>query len=446
MALDAGERLIRTSKLNRNAVGSIAIKLSTMIIEIIKVNILLSYLSVEYYGIWLTIVSIVMWSHHFDLGLGTGLKYKLTEAIANQDSKRGKYLVSTAYFSLSLIMSVVYILISPIIFSLNWCDLLNTTALSSKELSITIWCVFTIFISQFVLELISIVLKAFQRTAISEIYKPIGNVISLCIIIIIGKFSNNSLLLASLSMTIPYIAMLLFANLYYFCGIYRNIRPSLSYFKRAFVKEIYSLGVKFFINQLTAFVVFSTANFILSNIINPSEVSVYSTANTYYNLVVIFFTSIIVAASTPITDAYVKDDMEWVKNCMSKLFKIACLGVILEVLLFLVSGFAFDIWLDNKIVVPTGLALTFVLYNILALYSQQYSLFLASVGKMNLNVIISCVKLVIFIPIAMFMVKKYGSIGLLVSIIAINTIPNLVFGAVQTHKIINKTATGIWNK
>ena len=65
---------------------------------------------------------------------------------------------------------------------------------------------------------------------------------------------------------------------------------------------------------------------------------------------------------------------------------------------------------------------------------------------MNLNVIISCFKIVLFIPIAIFLVRIFGTIGLVAATILINTIPNLVFGGIQAKRIITGTATGIWNK
>lgn len=437
---------IRTKRLNRNTIGAIAVKFSTMLIEIIKVSVLLSYLSVEKYGVWLTIVSIVLWSHHFDLGLGTGLKFKLTESIANNDIKRSKHLVSTAYLSIIVIMGIALLILGPIIFSVDWCELLNANGVSNLEIEISVLCILISFVCQFVFELITIVLKAYQRTAISEAFKPISNAISLCVVIVLGFFSHDSLILASISMTLPYVICLLAANIYYFTTTYKEISPNRSFAKAIYLKDIYSLGFKFFVNQLSAVIVFATANILLSNIINPSEVSIYNTANTYYNIIVIFFTAIIVAASTPITDAFVREDYAWVKNCMHKLSVIALLGVFGEILLLLVSGFAFHIWVGDKIIVPTSLAIIFVIYNILALFSQQYNLFLASVGKMNLTVVISCVKMVLFIPIAIVMVKTFGSIGLVGSIIAINTLPNLIFGKLQTHKILAGTASGIWNK
>ncbi len=437
---------IRTKRLNRNAIGSIAVKLSTMLVEIAKVSILLSYLSVEKYGIWLTIVSIVLWSHHFDLGLGTGLKFKLTEAIAQNDLTRSRHLVSTAYTSITIIMGATLLLLAPIVFAVDWSSLLNAPSGLNEELTYCVVLILAVFACQFILELITIVLKSYQRTAISEVFKPISNAISLVIIIILGLFSHDSLILASLAMTVPYLVVLLAANIWYFTKQYRDIRPLLSFAKMSYVKDIYSLGLKFFANQFSVLVVFSTANFLLSHTICPTEVSIYSTANTYYNIVVIFFTAIVVACNTPITDAYVRGDMAWIKRCMHKLFIIASMAIAIELLLFALSGFAFNIWVGDKIVVPNALAITFVIYNILALYSQQYSLFLASVGKMNLNVIISCCKIVLFIPVAILFVKEFGAIGLVGATIVINTIPNLVFGYIQTNKIISGTATGIWNK
>lgn len=437
---------IRTKQLNRNAIGSITVKLSTMLIEIVKVSILLSYLSVEKYGVWLTIVSVVLWSHHFDLGLGTGLKYKLTEAIARGDIARGKHLVSTAYISIMFIMVAAFLVLLPIVVMIDWGALLNTSAVPNSELKLCIISVLAVFVCQFVLELITVVLKSYQRTAISEVFKPISNAISLLVVIILGFFSHDSLIFASLAMTVPYLIVLLIANIWFFSKKYTEICPSIRWANLAYVKDIYSLGLKFFVNQFSSLIVFSTANFLLSSTINPTEVSVYSTANTYYNIVVIFFTAIIVASSTPITDAYVRGDIMWVKNCMNKLSKIASIAVILELMLFVLSDFAFSIWVGDKITVPNSLAIAFVLYNVLALFSQQFNLFVASVGKMNLNVIISCFKIVLFIPIAIFLVRIFGTIGLVAATILINTIPNLVFGGIQAKRIITGTATGIWNK
>lgn len=442
------EQETRSKRLKRNAIGSVAVKISTMLVEVLKVPIMLSYLDVEKYGIWLTIVSIVLWTHHFDFGLGAGLKYKLTEAIANNNYNRAKHLVSTAYVSMSIIMGIVLLIMTPIIYNVNWHDLLNVSSpsVSNIELQHTVFGVLIVFIFQFILSLIGVVLQSYQRTALSEVFKPIGSFISLGLVLVIGLFSHNSLIIASLVMVAPYVVILIILNLFFFKGIYSKISPSIKWAKKSYLTDIYSLGVKFFINQLSSLIVFATANFILSSMINPSEVSIYSTARTYYGIVLIFLTSILVSASTPITDAFVRKDYQWIKQCMNRLYKVAYLAIILEIFILTISDFAFQIWVGDKLVVPISLAIAFVIFNTMAFFTQQFSHFLISVGKMNLNVIISCCKIIAFIPVAIILVKVWGAVGLVITTIIVNTLPNLIFGGIQYKKIISGTAKGIWNK
>ena len=138
----------RTQKLKRNVAWSTIIKFGQILIELAKVPILLTYLDTEKYGVWLTIVSILMWTHNFDLGLGSGLRYKLTESIAQDNDSRGRGLVSTAYFSMGLIMLLVFIVVAPILSSLNWNSILNVHTIDNRELIITIVSIFLVFLAK----------------------------------------------------------------------------------------------------------------------------------------------------------------------------------------------------------------------------------------------------------------------------------------------------------
>lgn len=436
----------RTIKLKKNAIGSFAVKFGVLLIEVLKVPILLSYLSNDKYGVWLTIVSIVLWTQHFDLGLGNGLRFRVTEALAQQEHGKVKQLISTAYISLAVIMTTALILILPVVSLCDWPSILNTTCVANSELIITISILLAVFVSQFVLELISSVLKADQRAAISDIFKPIGSIISLVAVLVIGLYSSDSLLYASLAMSIPYVIVLFAANVYFFATQYRKYAPAIKSYNKGLLKQIYSLGLKFFVNQISSFVVFTTANILLSNLINPSEVAVYNTARTYYGLILVFYTVVVTAASAPITDAFVRGDIKWVKQCVQRLVIVGAIGAIAEMAMLLVSNFAFRLWVGNRIIVPFELSLFFVAYNTIALFGSQYTYFLGAVGKLNLNMIISAVKIVVFIPVAIILVKQFNAVGLVLATILINTLPNLIFGRIQYSKLIRGTASGIWNK
>ena len=108
----------RSQMVVKNAAASFAIKVGAMLIDFIKVPIYLSFLDASFYGVYLTIASIVKWTHQFDFGLGTGLRYKLTQAISLNDEERGKQLVSTAYISMSGIMLLLLLICIPVFFFL----------------------------------------------------------------------------------------------------------------------------------------------------------------------------------------------------------------------------------------------------------------------------------------------------------------------------------------
>ena len=81
--------------------GSIAISL-------LLVPLTLSYLNEYEYGVWLTLSSVLSWIYILDIGLGNGLRNKLTEAIALDDLKLAKIYVSTTFYSLTFIVIVIY--------------------------------------------------------------------------------------------------------------------------------------------------------------------------------------------------------------------------------------------------------------------------------------------------------------------------------------------------
>ena len=87
----------RTLTVKKNIIGSVAIKGCSILIQLLLVPMTLGYLTSELYGIWLTVSSIILWLNFFDVGFTLGLKNKLSEALALNDSRRCKALVSTTY-------------------------------------------------------------------------------------------------------------------------------------------------------------------------------------------------------------------------------------------------------------------------------------------------------------------------------------------------------------
>lgn len=436
----------RGAVVKRNAIGSFIIKIYAMAIQFIQVPIVLSYLDKEAYGVYLTITSMVMWAHNFDFGLGGGLRYKLTEALALNDVSRSKHLISTAYFSLAAIMTIAAIIIIPITYLVDWNALLNCHNLRNSYLHLCIIAVLITFLIQFVLDLITIVLQAKQKTAVSSMFRPIANTIAVVGVICLKQFSHNSLFDACLVLTIPLVIVLLVTNLWLFSTEFKGIAPSITLYRKNMLKDIYSLGTKFFLSSLSSLIIFNSANILLSHIIDPAEVAIYQTTYTYFATIIVFHGVILTPFWPAITNAFVQNDLQWLNGCMNKLAKLTIMFSLGALILAAVSKFAFHIWIGGRLVIPSILVCFLCLYAICNIWSAIYNCFIVGVGKVQITMYLSIAKILIYLPIAIPMIKSLGVIGLVSSLIIVNTIPNIILPYIQYRRIISGTASGIWDK
>ena len=94
----------------KNILISFTFKAGSVIIVFLLVPITIEYLNPTKYGIWLTISSVIGFAGIFDLGLGNGLRNKLSESLALKDFEAAKSYVSTAYFIISGLILIIFLL------------------------------------------------------------------------------------------------------------------------------------------------------------------------------------------------------------------------------------------------------------------------------------------------------------------------------------------------
>ena len=156
----------RSGTIKRNILASFAIKGVSMVVSFSLVPLTIGYVSSELYGVWLTLSSILTWLSFFDIGFSKGLKNKLTEAIANDDWKRGKSLVSTTYFMMVVIFLPVCCILEIVIPFINWSSLLNVDVQFTPEIIKAMHILIAMACLQMVVNVFSSVVAAFQKVAL----------------------------------------------------------------------------------------------------------------------------------------------------------------------------------------------------------------------------------------------------------------------------------------
>ncbi|MET2984902.1 lipopolysaccharide biosynthesis protein [Aureibaculum conchae] len=437
----------RTVKAKKNIIASAFIKGLSMIVGFLMIRITLDYLDKTNYGIFLTLTSFLAWFSFFEVGLGNGLKNKLAEALAVKDYKLGKIYVSTTYAILALITSFIAVIFFISNFYIDWTVILNTDKKLFTELTSLTFIIFGFFFLKFVMQLISVVLFADQRPALGNIFGPIGNLIALILIYILTKTTEGSLVYLGWVISVVPVIVLLVATIYFYNNDYKHIAPSFSHVKMEYAKDLLNLGVKFFFIQIIGLIVYQSSNFIIAQYLGPAEVTVYNIGYKYFSILMMAFNIIVAPFWAAYTEAWVKKDMVWIKNTVKKLLMIwggLAIGGILMV--FFADPF-YHILSKGKVEVPLKLSIALLIYFITFNFGGIFVMFINGVGKIKLQMYSSAIGALVFIAVAIILVKYYkiGMIGLVVASILSNFY-GLILAPIQYRKLINNSATGIWGK
>ncbi|MFK1742375.1 hypothetical protein ACIXBO_15220 [Bacteroides fragilis] len=137
----------RTIKAKKNIIASLLVKMLSIIISLLLVPVTLNYLNSYEYGVWLTLSSILVWINYFDIGLGNGLRNRLTEALAIGDYEKGRIYISTTFAILLILMLTIYLLYAFLQHFISWKSILNiSTNHAFTDLNYLVLIVFAFFL------------------------------------------------------------------------------------------------------------------------------------------------------------------------------------------------------------------------------------------------------------------------------------------------------------
>lgn len=437
----------RSIKVKKNILLSFFLKGISVVVGFLMVPITLNYLNVESYGIWLTLSSIIGWFYILDIGLGNGLRNKFAEALAKGEKELAKTYVSTTYAILGIIIALFYVLFLVVHPFLNWVKILNTTPDLMSQLNQLVFIVISFFCLQFFLRLIGTILIADQKPAMSDLLGVVSSLISLLIIFILSKTTDGSLLYVGMVFMIVPVFIYIVATVVLFLGKYKEFIPSIRYVDFKQGKELYSLGIKFFIIQISGIIIYSTSNIIITQVLGPAEVTPYNIAYKYFNTVMMFFMIIMTPFWSGFTEAYSKNDFAWIKSTMKKLNLFSLVVITLVVVMIFSADMVYKVWVGDQVKVPFLLTLFMGLYVMMLSWGAPFVFFMNGVSKIKLQLYFSLFQAITFIFLAIYFSKYlgFGSIGV-IGAMCIPMVPAIILWPLQYRMIINNKKIGIWNK
>jgi O-antigen/teichoic acid export membrane protein len=436
----------RSSLLRKNILISFVIKGWSALIVLLLVPATLHCLGEYKNGIWLTISSLLLWIDNMDIGLGNGMRNKLTAYLTQGNIQGARSLISSTFAMLTLIIIPTLLILLGLIYACDTYRFLNVDPLQVSNLNKILMITVTLVCTTFVFKLIGNFYMGLQLPAVNNLLIALGQTIALIGTWIIYFLDTHSLMQIALVNTGASLIVFLTAIPVTFCFKYPHLSPSFRLINLHEAKEVASMGIQFFIMQIASLVLFATSNILISQLFSPTMVTPYQITYRYFSLLMVIFTVICMPFWNATTDAYTQKDMEWIRQANQKMKKMT-LGILLGIVcMVVISGYVYTIWIGKDVEIDFRMTIVMALYIFILIYSMRYSNFINGIGKLRLQIIFTTGAAILFIPLAYAVTYWTHDIICFMGVMCLVNIPGVIVNRIQFYKLLNGQATGIWTK
>jgi len=421
----------------KNILFGVTFKGISIFLNFLVVPILILFLGKIEYGVWITIFSIVNWIFTFDLGIGQGLRNKLTEALSVNDNLKASQIISTSYIFISIFSLVILLIGIGFIYFVNFQDLLNYKGKSNLYLENFVFLSLFFTIVNFTLSLYKNLYLAVHKSFMVELVNVFFQTFYLIVILIWLHFNleksliNLILIFGVINFIVSVIATFVFFK------IQEKVSFSFINFNLKEGKLLFKLGGKFFIINISLLVILSTDNIIISNLLGPSFVTDYFTIQKVFQVLIVVFTVVLSSSWGLYSEALTNKDFNWIKGNLKKM-NIYFLGILIfGVFIFYFIEDILNIWIgEDLVIIPKGLAFCNLLYTFIFCFTNIYMFFINASNKINLQMYLYIFGALINIPLSIFLVRLLGSSTGVIMSTLLCFLPLLIIMPIQSNKII----------
>jgi O-antigen/teichoic acid export membrane protein len=435
----------RTKNYVRQVKGSVIFKGLAVAASFMVIPLMIRYLGREQYGVWSTLLSIMSWVSFFDLGIGNGLRNKLAEALAKNQTVEAAAYVSSGYSWIGVVSMLLFILISAITFYIPWQHIFNTQEVENDVLRNAVLAATFFVLINFWMGLINQVLNAVQKTSLTVLGQLISNTTGLFLVFLLSKTTNSSLffLIAAYGGSITVANFILS---YWFYAERRDLIPKL-FFNRQHIHPLISVGFQFFMIQVAVLVIFTTDKILIAQLFGPIYVAEYDVVFKLFGIITMIHGLINSPLWSSYTDAYHRKDFSWIEALLKRQMIIFSAFAVATVLMVISAKSIIYYWIGGEMTVSFEIIVIMGLFVVESCWLNIFAICLNGIQKLELSYKISAFAMLANIPISILLAKhtSFGSASVLLGAICA-LMPGVILGPLQLLKIINRKDTGIWSR
>lgn len=421
--------------------GSALYKVGAIVATFLSMPIMIKYLGVEQFGIWATMLTLITWVMLFDLGIGNGLKNKISESLAQDNPEQAAGYISTAYGLIGAISFVLFSLFLVLSFWIPWQMVFNSQTISEEDLrQVVITLSFFIFFN-FWISLVNQIYHGLQKSSVVVMGQFISNTLALLLVFLLYQLTQSSITL----MVWAYGISLVFANLAlsgFVFKAHKVLLPTYKGFDKNKISPLLSLGIKFFIIQLAVLVIFMTDKILITQLLGPEHVTPYEVLFKLFSVFTVIHSLLLAPLWPAYSDAYQRGDLDWIRSNIKQQIKIALLLFLGAFVLAIIGPIIVRLWIGDKVVASHILYYLFAVFILFSVWSNVFAYFVNATNKLAVQLYTSITAAILNIPLSIYLVSslKLGLEGIvLATIISLSIFAFL--GPIQVFKILAKSKT-----
>jgi len=318
----------------------------SLILNYILIALLINYLGEEKFGIYIALTSLFSWMFLFDLGIAKGMRNYVTTSFSKQNIQEAKEYITTAYVSILFITIIACTIIISVLSFVDLQQFFNIKLENSYLQSIFFILIIGFFLKFYLstVDQLNYAIHQSQNVSLNILLVSIFNTIG---IFFLWKFEyKNDIIYAitvySLAIILPY----LYSTIYFFY-YNKQLIPAFSTYSQKALKNILNNGSKILLIQIGFLLIVGIDRLILLKYGSATDVAKYEILYKVMSIVVFPVSIIMAPLWSSFTEAYEKNDLEWIKKIFKKFYLLTVILLIITLILILSFNVITSIWLTN---------------------------------------------------------------------------------------------------
>ncbi|MDH5299862.1 MAG: polysaccharide biosynthesis protein [Gammaproteobacteria bacterium] len=370
----------------------------------VAMPITIKYLGNELFGVWATMLALISWVMLFDLGIGNGLRNKVSESLSASDYNSAREYVAASYMVVGFVAVVLFLVVLIVSISVSWQRIFNTTIVSEVALRESVIVLAMCILANFWISLVAQVFHGLQKTSYVVFSQFLANILALFSVYALYVFCDSSILYMVLAYGLALVSSNLILTLILHAK-HPRLMPFFSKPKLLQIKPLLTLGIQFFIIQLATLSIYMTDRIIISQILGPGMVTPYEVVLKLFSFFVLIQTLLLTPLLPAYTEAFHRGDYSWIKKYTAAQL-VVFLVLSLSALIFSFNAdWLIQLWVGDGVDVPRYVVGLFVVLTIMMLWNAIFSCFIGAIGKLKIGVFITSFSAAINIPLSIYLAQ-----------------------------------------